>query len=106
MATLMGNPEIRRVDTGRISGVYFLCKNNRIVYIGRSINVFGRVSEHRNYWRENFDYAYFIEVDEDDLVEAEAALIRKIRPPMNYQVNRRNSPLTDDEWMRRLGWSE
>lgn len=67
-----------------ISGVYFLCKNKEIVYIGQSKSIFKRVPAHTE---KEYDSAYFIPAPIDSLNNIEGALIRFFRPKLNNGIN-------------------
>lgn len=73
------------------SGVYFLFREDVVVYIGQSNNVIVRVSQHLDEARrwpsasysKNFDRASFIRIPVADLLEVETALIRFFLPEYN-----------------------
>lgn len=82
-----------------ICGVYFLFDGNRIVYVGQSTNVLGRIGTHAQAGKK-FDSFSYMEVEKDQLSEAELAYIQDFRPPLNRQFGlrsgkRRSLPLTD-----------
>ena len=61
--------------------VYFLCKNDRVVYVGQSISVAGRISTHTK--DKDFDEVYLIHVPKESLNEVESAFIRHLSPVLN-----------------------
>jgi hypothetical protein len=63
------------------TGIYFLCRDGALLYVGQSVNAAGRIAEH--YRRYEFETVYFLPWPADDLNRMEAALIRALRPPMN-----------------------
>lgn len=69
-------------------GVYFLYKNNQLVYIGQSTDILLRV---RNHFKEkDFDsYSYF-ECELEKLNEVERFLIEKYTPKLNRCMNIRH----------------
>jgi len=77
---LAGN--IFSVDSFRVVGIYFLVKDNDIVYVGQSIEVPSRVRGHKSTGKK-FDSAYFIPVPEAALNEVERAFIAVLKPPLN-----------------------
>lgn len=81
---IVGIRDITR-QIGR-SGIYFLCKDDDLIYIGQSNNVHGRVSQHRR--EKSFTKAFYLEWPADDLDRIEGALIRELRP----RLNGRNAP--------------
>lgn len=65
------------------SGVYFLCKDKKIVYVGQSKCVFSRINDHKKQKRGLFDSVFFIDLPLSRLDDVETALIRKFNPPLN-----------------------
>jgi hypothetical protein len=63
------------------TGIYFLCRDGALLYIGQSVNAAGRVAEH--YRRYEFESVFFLPWPADDLNRIEAALIRTLRPTLN-----------------------
>jgi hypothetical protein len=68
-------------------GVYILFKEDKIVYIGITIHIKSRLSQHRSLY--NFDY-YLFHPNKDNLRRSivEAVLIRKYKPPFNNKWSR------------------
>lgn len=64
--------------------IYLLIKNNGIVYVGKTMEVFARIASHPH--RGRFDHVrfFFVRADEMDLIEAE--LICQLRPPLNRDI--------------------
>jgi hypothetical protein len=69
-----------RAPVGRISGVYFLTKGGALAYIGKSVNVLGRLLQHEG---KDFDDAYVLPLPEPLLDPVECALIHHFKPPLN-----------------------
>lgn len=69
-------------------GVYFLCNGDEVVYVGQSINIFGRLVEHRQ--NKNFDRIYILPIPEHELNAVEGALIRILKPKYNRSNKRTN----------------
>ena len=63
------------------SGVYFFIKDQCIVYVGQSKDVFARIPTHKK--RKLFDQVVFIPVPKDDLLRVERAFIRVVAPVYN-----------------------
>ena len=64
-------------------GVYFLIREDKIVYVGQSIDVFSRIYTH---FRENvkeFDNFYFIGCNREDIDLYETFYIQKFQPTYN-----------------------
>lgn len=66
------------------SGVYFLCKETEVVYVGQSIVVAGRVGAHMG--DKDFDWAFCMRVPRSDLDFVEGEFIRALRPKYNFSV--------------------
>lgn len=64
-------------------GIYFLCKNNKIRYIGQASNISNRVITHISEGVKDFDSIYFITCPINRLTEIESALIRYLQPDLN-----------------------
>jgi len=83
------------------SGVYLLLRGDDIVYVGSSVGVAGRASQHVRDPRKQFDRVIFLPVDEDKLLDVEGALIRYFHPEHNG-----NAPVYrgfDAEILRAIG---
>lgn len=65
-----------------MSGIYFLFKNNRMVYIGQSINVQKRISSHT----KDFDAFRVIPCAVPDLLKYEKRLINYFKPELNGET--------------------
>lgn len=64
-------------------GIYFLCLNGIIQYIGQAVHVCSRVSAHLTIREKRFDSIFFIPCPKSELNNLEGALIRKYKPPLN-----------------------
>lgn len=94
-------PELREIEnlrdiTGEVSriGIYFLCYQSRLQYIGQSINAVPRVADHQS--SKRFDASYFLPWPKHDLNRIEGALIRALKPSLNGRHGPRGS--TEGEW--------
>lgn len=72
---------------GTPHGVYFLCKDEEVVYVGQAQNIRDRVQSHRSEKVKEFDSVYFILCHIDQLDQIETALIRHLRPKYNVSQN-------------------
>ena len=61
--------------------IYFLCREGRIVYIGQSVCLAQRVSQHVSC--KNFDRVFYFNVPADDLTRVESELINYYDPELN-----------------------
>lgn len=69
-------------ETAGMSGVYFLCHEKKVVYVGQSKNVFGRVGAHLG--NKTFDCVWFVRVPQSDLDYVEGELIHVLKPKYNF----------------------
>lgn len=61
------------------SGIYFLCKDKDVIYVGQSISPFSRVQQHGF----DFDRVYLLPIPRSELNEVESAFIKALRPSGN-----------------------
>lgn len=73
---------IQSLEYATFSGVYFLCRNRKVVYVGQSMAVSGRVGAHMK--DKLFDYAYCLRVPPSDLDYVEGEMIRALKPEYNF----------------------
>lgn len=71
-----------------LSGVYFLIKDNKIVYVGESSCIFSRISQHYKEEIKNFDFFHY-ELYEGEInrKQKERKYIKKFRPIYNFTHN-------------------
>jgi hypothetical protein len=74
-------------------GVYFLCKDQEVVYVGQSGDVLRRIDEHGD--SKDFDSVLLISVPEHLLSEAEQYWIERIKPRLNAAY--RTKPKAENE---------
>ena len=65
---------------GRVCGIYFLCANQGVSYVGQSINAFRRDEGHHHH---PHDYIYIFPLPKQLLNSWESAAIRALQPPFN-----------------------
>ena len=75
-------------------GVYFLCKEQNIVYIGKAKNVYARILNHIDEGIKKFDRVYFIPCHINNITPFETALLKCFKPPLNAVLV---SPINDKE---------
>lgn len=80
-----------KIDVSQLEvhrGVYFLCKHDKVQYVGKSISVLSRMSQHMQ--EKDFDTVYFMPVwaDEKMLEDIEYRCIDFFDPPLNRTKNR------------------
>lgn len=69
-------------------GVYFLCKDKEIRYVGKSINVAHRLMYHIAENTKEFNAVFYIPCPYSKLTEIESALIRYFRPMYNTNIGK------------------
>ncbi len=83
-----------RIPMTSLCGVYFLVDAEEVVYVGQSVSVHGRVSDHIGDGVKRFDRALAIHVPPEDLDATENAFIRALKPRYN---RRSTKPCDEDE---------
>jgi hypothetical protein len=63
-------------------GVYFLIKDESVVYVGQSINIMNRVAEHNK--SKDFDTFTYVQCKRENLNQIEAMYIQRLKPKYNY----------------------
>jgi len=64
-----------------VSGVYFLIRDEKIVYVGQSKCVYARLETHKK--EKDFDKVTIVKCAQDKLKPLEELYIRKFQPPLN-----------------------
>jgi hypothetical protein len=67
-----------------LCGVYFLCHEGEVVYVGQSTNLRCRLGN-GNYPGKKYDSVYFLPLPPQELDRVEAAFIRTLRPKYSKQ---------------------
>lgn len=75
----------RRVAKEPTVGIYFLFSGDAVVYIGQSINIYGRLAAHLT--SKKFDSYAMVECKPEDLNRLEHGYICRFRPAMNLDKN-------------------
>jgi hypothetical protein len=74
----------RAIDYKRMSGVYFLVRAARVVYVGQSVNVVARIATHLADPKKTFERVAFLPVDDPGmLTPVEQFFIFTLDPPLN-----------------------
>ena len=80
------------------SGIYFLCKENKIKYIGQSNYITGRVTQHIAEGIKDFSNVFFISCPSNKLNELETLLIRHFQPELNKKsIGKFNTSYEDNK---------
>lgn len=69
------------VEVGYPSGVYFLCQDEKVVYVGQSVKPSSRIPHH--YKDKKFNKVFLLPVPEERLLQIENDYIRKFEPLYN-----------------------
>jgi hypothetical protein len=69
-----------------VCGVYFLLRQDTIVYVGQSINVLTRIADHKREGIKNFDRIFVVQCSAVELNHLEALYIDKFRPIHNTVI--------------------
>lgn len=79
------------------SGIYFLIRDKKIVYVGKSVNVHARVATHQK--QKEFDQINFVECPVEQLHQIEQLYIRKFNPELNIAGRTDHLPALEEiEW--------
>lgn len=70
------------MPTGTGMGVYFLIKSNEVVYVGQSVDVYGRLSKHKADGKD-FDSFAFIQCEKKMMNDLESIYISALVPYLN-----------------------
>lgn len=77
-------------------GVYFLIDGEKIIYVGKSVDIVNRVVKHR-YSKVGFQRLAFIECKGKDQLRLEREYIRKFKPMLNNMGNDGYIPQTEKQ---------
>ena len=69
-----------------VAGIYFLVDGSNVVYVGQSVNVFSRVSQHYNDKKQFTSFAYIV-CDRAILDKMESLYIHYLKPKLNGRLN-------------------
>ena len=78
----------------RATGVYFLISNYNIVYVGQSVNIYGRLQDHTD---KQFDSFSFIPCEKNILDKLESLYIHVLQPKLNGSYSNgsvKNAPMS------------
>lgn len=85
LANIRGMEEVTEET---FSGIYFLCQDEEIVYIGQAKNVGHRISDHKGSGaRKPHNRVFFLKVHPDNLNSVERFFIERYRPILNVKKN-------------------
>lgn len=72
-----------RVNEKEISGVYFLCKDGKVDYVGQSKDIKERIRTHRKEKRKSFDSIFALKLPQELLLKIEETFIVLLCPKYN-----------------------
>jgi len=75
------------------SGVYFLCKDQEVIYIGQSVSPGSRISAHCAEGRRAFDSAFLLPCPRSELNELEGSFIRVLKPSLQGRAGPNGKPI-------------
>lgn len=82
-------------------GIYFLCQDAELVYIGQAVNAAKRLMSHMG--EKEFNKVYFISCHIDQMASLELALIRFYKPKLNKAAVQKNPSALDNNILENLG---
>ena len=100
--TLLSEAEIvsRSDPWGRVSGVYFLIQDQKIVYVGQSLCIFSRIDQHERV--KKFNRFAYIPCEKLLLDPLESLYIHYFRPSLNgYSNGFISAPMQLDKLLRK-----
>jgi hypothetical protein len=72
-------------------GIYVLCLNGEVVYVGQTINIFGRLGASPDHRVRPYDKIYFIKCNLNELDRLEALMILRLKPSEGNAYNFNNN---------------
>ena len=87
---------------GNSTGVYFLIKKQKVVYVGQSVSVYSRISNHEA--AKEFDSIAWVACENKVLDWLESLYIHSLRPVLNGNMSNgyKNAPLSLDSLLKRV----
>jgi len=76
---------IQSIGYAKFAGIYFLCCDGKVVYVGQSQEVSRRIKNHCD--NKEFDWAFCMRVPKTDLDFVEGEFIRALKPKYNIGQN-------------------
>jgi hypothetical protein len=75
-------------------GIYFLCRDGEVVYVGQSKQVAKRIGCHL--YDKEFDFAFCMRIPESDLDFVEGEIVRHLKPKFNFSKRGLEAPYPKD----------
>lgn len=92
-----------QADVFLLSGIYFLCSEGEVVYVGQSMCLGDRLASHVREGKKIFDHVYILPALTNDLSAMEGAFIRALSP--RYNIVSPCEWVSDADTMGKLGFS-
>lgn len=90
-------PKYFMPDDFHIAGIYFLLRRGRVIYIGKTTNILGRIKQH-SHMRKLYDSVRLIPCHEMAMSKYEKRWIIKFQPRYNqYDLRRWNNLILEKE---------
>jgi hypothetical protein len=85
----------------RSSGVYFLVQDQEVVYVGQSVNIYSRISQHPD---KKFDKYAFVPCEVELLDKLESLYIHTLKPRLNGNATKqeKSAPIRLDNLLRMI----
>lgn len=83
--------------------VYFLCKDDKVIYVGQTVNLYVRLDYHRKH--KDFDSVFFIEVNKRDLLKVESYYAKRLTPEGHPLLSTSKKTFSDraaNQWVKSL----
>jgi hypothetical protein len=76
----------------RACGIYFLVQDTEVIYVGQSVNIYSRISQHMD---KRFDRYAFVPCEAELLDKLESLYIHTLRPKLNgnYSDKEKAAPI-------------
>lgn len=83
----------------RSCGVYFLVQGQEVVYVGQSVNIYSRISQHSD---KKFDKYAFVPCEAELLDKLESLYIHTLKPRLNGNVSNqeKSAPIRLDSLLK------
>ena len=83
LVSISSIPGLRVYDAAFLTGVYFPCKGNEVVYVGQSTNIGNHVTTHAAESTKDHDKVFLLRVPASQLVEVESRFIASLKSVRN-----------------------
>ena len=83
----------------KATGIYFLIKDSKVVYVGQSVHIYSRIASH---YDKEFDSFAYIPCDQELLDKLESLYIHVLRPERNgnHSAGKKHAPLNLEQILK------